>query len=444
VYETIRDYNEIESRNVEFNDSNIIDISTNEQRLNTIETKFSGDSDLSNECSKKTFPSFFKTALEIRNEEKLQSSKSDRNEKIQFKKLSMEDIEIDETRNEKSIITSYNSTQKATHKDDISQMQMSGGFVCARKIHEIDMHLSSSSRSSKSKYNTSSSTPRVRRSKEDKSVKKSNKTVYEQILASARSFSKNGTANNNPDACEAKSKINDIVYSKNEDKIKNENTNNSEFAKCIKDSDMKISLEMESKVVSFIKDEKHKIQDKNKNKRRCESTEYFEHCTKSIKKKRTIHNEINDKTHNYVHERNIAENIVNDINKIETVKNSTDNITNVSIKDKGSSLKKKDGIKRSLEDNLVSEKERESVHSSHFKRHEQSKSNNRVKVPADRATQFKTAEILKSYLMKYYPSERIPDRATFSKTCREMHYNMLKKKIFGKIILEFYAFDIVI
>jgi len=437
VYETIRDHNEIESCNVEFNDSSIIDISTNEQELNTIEMKFSKDSDSSNERSKKTFPSFFKTALEIRNEEKLQVSKSDRNEKIQFKKLSMEDIEIGEIRNEKSVTTSYNSAQKATHKDDISQIQMSGGFVCARKIHEIDMHLSSSStKSSKLKYNTSFSTPKVHRSKEHKSLKKNNKTVYEQILASARSFSKN-TANNNPDTCEAKSKTN-IVYSKSEDK--NENTNNSEFAKCIKDSD--ISIEMESKVVSFIKDEKHKIQDKNKSKKRCESIEYFDHDTKSTKKKRAIHDEINDKTHNYVPERNIAENIVNDITHIEAVRNSIDKITN--IKDKSSSLKKKDRIKRSfeMEDNL--EKGRESVRSSHFKRHEQNKSNNRVKVPADRATQFKTAEILKSYLMKYYPSERIPDRATFSKTCREMHYNMLKKKIFGKIILEFYTFDIVI
>lgn len=53
-------------------------------------------------------------------------------------------------------------------------------------------------------------------------------------------------------------------------------------------------------------------------------------------------------------------------------------------------------------------------------------------VTADKATQFKTAETLKSYLMKYYPSERIPDRTTFSKTCREMHHTILEKKIFDK------------
>nr|XP_033335332.1 ATP-dependent DNA helicase Q5-like [Megalopta genalis] len=53
----------------------------------------------------------------------------------------------------------------------------------------------------------------------------------------------------------------------------------------------------------------------------------------------------------------------------------------------------------------------------------------KVMVPADKAMQFKTAEILKSYLMKYYPSERIPDRTTFSKTCREMHYTLLTQKI---------------
>jgi len=421
---------------VEFNNSSIVDIPTNEQELNTIETKFSGDSDLLNERSKKTFPSFFKTALEIRNEEQLHASKSDRNEKIQFKKLSMEDIEMNrgETRNEKSV--SYNSVQKTTHKDDIPQMQMSGDFVCARKIHEIDMHLSSSStRSSKSKYDIRSSTPKVHRSKEDKNVKKSNKTVYEQILASARSFSKNNSA-----TCEAKSKTNDIAYPKSEDKTKNENMNNSEFAKCRKDSDMKISLETGSKVVSFIKDEKHKILDKNKGKRSCESTEYFDNSTKSTKKKKVVYNELNNKIHNYVSERNIAENIVNDIIDMEAVKNNTDKITNINIKDKQPSIKKKDRIKRSFEteNNLVSEKEREPVSSAHFKRHEQNKNNNRIKVPADRATQFKTAEILKSYLMKYYPSERIPDRATFSKTCREMHYNMLKKKIFGKIILKFY------
>lgn len=57
---------------------------------------------------------------------------------------------------------------------------------------------------------------------------------------------------------------------------------------------------------------------------------------------------------------------------------------------------------------------------------------NKLYTSADKSTQFKTAKILKSYLMQYYPSTRIPDRQTFSKTCREMHYTMLNKKIYDK------------
>lgn len=74
-----------------------------------------------------------------------------------------------------------------------------------------------------------------------------------------------------------------------------------------------------------------------------------------------------------------------------------------------------------------------SLNGKHKKNHlKQYNKNKKLLVPADKATQFKTVEILKSYLMKYYRSERIPDRTTFSKTCRKIHHTLLAQKIFDE------------
>lgn len=68
-----------------------------------------------------------------------------------------------------------------------------------------------------------------------------------------------------------------------------------------------------------------------------------------------------------------------------------------------------------------------------------SKKGKKLMFPADKATQFETAAILKSFLMKYYPSTRIPDRTKFSKTCREMHHTLLSQKIFGTVYINSYV-----
>lgn len=87
--------------------------------------------------------------------------------------------------------------------------------------------------------------------------------------------------------------------------------------------------------------------------------------------------------------------------------------------------------------NIITEsiEKKTSLNEKHNKKNDlkQYNKNKKLLVPADKATQFKTVEILKSYLMKYYRSERIPDRTTFSKTCRKIHHTLLAQKIFGKV-----------
>ncbi|XP_012270976.1 ATP-dependent DNA helicase Q5 [Orussus abietinus] len=49
----------------------------------------------------------------------------------------------------------------------------------------------------------------------------------------------------------------------------------------------------------------------------------------------------------------------------------------------------------------------------------------------DKAVQFETARILKKYLMRHYPSPPIPDKATFTSVCREMHQDILGRQIYA-------------
>lgn len=380
---------------------------------------------MSNECSKPIFPSVFKTALEVLNEEKLQTFTSDKNEKISLKKLCVKNVKKKQIKNETSIIN-FNSTQKNTFKSETPLMQMSNDFVCARKIYD-DNTSNFSTSSSKSKANTSFFKPKVRRSKTDK-VKKPDKTVYEQILASARSVSQKTTDEKEDIFLDTESKVDSAEYIKSKDEIKN----------------------------------------KNKNKRDYEVMEHHEDDMNPVKKRKILHNECNDETNNYVSNKNIDKKILDDkfdteivkeknaginINTInddlsmlennKTTKHLGEDTTNT-INDDLSMKKNKTREREHLEEevNVELKKKEKTAHLFNLKQHEKDKSNNsnnRLKVPADKVMQFKTAEILKSYLMKYYPSERLPDRATFSKTCREMHYSMLRKKIFGKIISKIYT-----
>lgn len=333
-----------------------------------------------------------------------------------MKKLCVKNVKIKQIKNETSIIN-FNSTQKKTCKSETPLMQMSNDFVCARKIYD-DNTSNFSTSSSKSKANTSFSKPKVRRSKTDK-VKKPDKTVYEQILASARPVSKKTTDEKEDIFLDTESKVDSAGYIKSKDEIKN----------------------------------------KNKNKRDYEVMEH--HDMNPAKKRKIVHNECNDETNNYVSNKNINKKILDDEFDTEIVKerNAGININTVNddlsmpennkmTKDLGEDttntinddlLTEKNKTRKHLEQvNVELKKKEKTAHLFNLKQHEKDKSNNRLKVPADKVMQFKTAEILKSYLMKYYPSERLPDRATFSKTCREMHYSMLRKKIFGKIISKIY------
>ena len=121
-------------------------------------------------------------------------------------------------------------------------------------------------------------------------------------------------------------------------------------------------------------------------------------------------------------------------NKIDTEKTEIDNFEDKNVFTPIKNVEKKKTLKQ---ENIIIEhiETKKSLQEKHDKktRLKHTDKDKKKLVSADKITQFKTAEILKSYLMKYYPSERIPDRTTFSKTCREMHYILLGKKIFGKV-----------
>jgi len=395
MYEAIRDYNETEFQNTEFNNSNIINISYNEHIIDTVKT---GDACLS----------IFKTASEIINEERLRVSTLDKdkdarelpvNKLTGHKSQENEKLRVftsDRDKKAQSKQSINNTVQKSTYENDKLQMKISSGFVCAREIHEHNVI----------KSNITSSKSKVLRSKADKNVKRVVKTVYEQILASAQS-SKTSMNERRDVSSETELKVDNII-----DSVKTKNEN------------------------------KHEI----KNKRGYESIACHEDDIKSVKKKKIVHNEymikqVIDKTNDNI-SKNIDKTILSDKIDIKTRKR-TDTIININAVNDNLSRTTKNNTEKHLaiKANVELKRKEEIAHTSRSKHHKNSNSNRPAdklcKVPADKAMQFKTAEILKSYLMKYYPSERLPDRATFSKTCREMHYNMLQKKIFGMIVQKF-------
>ncbi|XP_014479668.1 PREDICTED: ATP-dependent DNA helicase Q5-like [Dinoponera quadriceps] len=391
VHEAIRDYNDTGSHNIELNDSNIDDISDITQESDTAEIGSNDNGHLSSEINKKTFATTFKTALEIRNEGRSQTS--DESETIRSKKSLVNDVEVTQTKNQTSINDDFSGARKSTPEDIIPRMQTSNGFVCARTTHESNARLS--------KPGASSSKLKTRRSKTDKSVKKTGKSVYELILASTRSSLK----------------------------TTNESSN--------------ISPKTESRTVDiiaeFVKNKDRTVEGKGKNKRSRESVERQEDDVKPVEKKRVGHREY-DKSDASINvdcssNQNIDKKFEGDKNDKEAVRNDAHTISDIDVTNRDNETQK-ETIKvrqhgETSKANRESKRDKESTQSVRSKHHA-GKSNNRLTVPADKAMQFKTAEILKSYLMKYYPSERIPDRATFSKTCREMHYNMLRQKIFDK------------
>lgn len=68
---------------------------------------------------------------------------------------------------------------------------------------------------------------------------------------------------------------------------------------------------------------------------------------------------------------------------------------------------------------------------------------------SEKSLKFESAKVLKGYLMKFYPSNRIPDKGTFTKICKELHTEIMKQELFGKkkkkiikLILSFVSYKI--
>ncbi|XP_076617961.1 ATP-dependent DNA helicase Q5 isoform X2 [Colletes latitarsis] len=333
------------------------------------------------------FPTF-KTALELRNDEKIIKSSSNSNMKYSF------DISILNDDNTK--------VNKSTHCSDRVDIEKSNiirdgngkivkslelnGFTCARKLHEENKMISESLDEKLQK----SSQKVVKTDSKIKKTPRATKTVYEQILKSVKSEI-------NASICNESTLMND-KSNDNTDLMKNLTQSRSQNKRGRTDS---FGNNVDTESSKRVKVDKNKLPMENSK-------------------------EITDRDNKV----NTYE-IIIDQTKRKTIDNK--NEKNIS------SVKNRNKEKISKDERIVAEHSeikkfsKEAHHKINHSKQHSSEKDKKVMVPADKATQFKTAEILKSYLMKYYPSKRIPDRMTFSKICREMHYTLLAQKIFEGI-----------
>lgn len=289
-------------------------------------------------------------------------------------------IESKQNVNKRNNIAKDNNEQ-TVKEDTTNNFEMLSGFTCARKMYEKNEILKNQN---KKLQKSSKELPK----KNIKNKKQSliNKSVYEQILLQS-------------------AKSNFVT-------IENNESNNS-----INTKDLQ----------------------KYQNKKRLRNIDLFEsNVDKELNKKmkfdekksfEILSNEKQDNTTNEIE----TKKIVLDENKSDNEK--TEDFKNkklfTTIK---ASEKEEINIKMKMNTITESIEKETSLNGKHKKNHlKQYNKNKKLLVPADKATQFKTVEILKSYLMKYYRSERIPDRTTFSKTCRKIHHTLLAQKIFGKV-----------
>ena len=54
-------------------------------------------------------------------------------------------------------------------------------------------------------------------------------------------------------------------------------------------------------------------------------------------------------------------------------------------------------------------------------------------VCANKTVRFESARVLKCYLMRHYPSALMPDRDSFTKTCKKLHLSIMNEKVLGTI-----------
>ena len=339
----------------------------------------------------------FKSALELKNDEKVTRSPSNSSRKYLFDAsiLRDDDKSVDVTEAKIDFMKStFHSTDGLLIERDSKQapgMSELNGFTFARKIHEETKLIPSHKKSRKFSQEV------VRKDLANKKSPRPSKSVYEQILQSARSESKTTVAT--------------IIGEESTSSLYDSSNNSTNVIK-------------------------NSLESKSQCKRRRKTMELLESGSDTESHKRAK-----------LDERKLS---------VNTREETTDHADEINImnqicvdkrRDKTKDLKNKEvpsPIKRLYKEQIPKDERTETQNveakkSSEDKRHKMSSSkqhaskrDKRGMVPADKVTQFKTAEILKSYLMKYYPSTRIPDRTTFSKTCREMHYTLLGQKVFDK------------
>lgn len=322
----------------------------------------------------------FKTALELRKNE----NKIDNTKKYIFEANILQDDKVNVIESKQNVNKSCflfdkkNNNEQSVKKDTTNNFEMLSGFTCARKMYEKNEILKN-----QNKKLQKSSKELPKKNIKNKKESPINKSVYEQILLQS-------------------AKSNFVT-------IENNESNNS-----INTKDLQ----------------------KYQNKKRFRNIDLFEsnvdiELNKKIKfdeKKEILSNEKQDNNTNEIGIKKIVlDENKSDNEKTEDLKNKK-LFTTIKASEKEEILKTKNIITESKETKT-------SLNGKHNKKNQlkQHNKNKKLLVPADKATQFKTVEILKSYLMKYYRSERIPDRTTFSKTCRKMHHTLLAQKIFGKV-----------
>ncbi|KZC10318.1 ATP-dependent DNA helicase Q5 [Dufourea novaeangliae] len=308
-----------------------------------------------------------------------------------------EDIDVRERKVIKSPVDYSDSVNTGRDKiveedKQIIESHKFNGFTCARKLHE-EHKVISKTQGKKSRR----SSQEAKKEPKSKNASRTTKTVYEQILKSA------------------KSETNDLVKQMmfDESSVANDKSND----------DMYVTM---SNTAELRNKRKHEVLDLYENNVRTESTKRVKLNEEKLsaidcKKITNCRKEIGVTKIVAEENKNESKNIKNDL-VLSITKDADKEVS----RDERLVTKKSEGHK-SLD---------EKRHKSNRTKHQTDKKEKKM-VPADKATQFKTAEVLKSYLMKYYPSKRIPDRTSFSKTCREMHYRILDQKIFGNLYVNY-------
>ncbi|CAL7951487.1 unnamed protein product [Xylocopa violacea] len=397
LHEYLLDFNVNSEKNIQLKRAN--DCSNKEEETDdSLEQDAENSSILSKETNKNISYPTFKSALELRKDANLMENKSNSSDKYLFDANILQNddkIKVTESKNNTNkrciLFTEYVGTEKnnsaegsdnKTVKEDEANFKESSDFTCARKIYEEDKILINS----RDKKSRKSLKAHVKKTPNVKKASPARKSVYEQILQSAKSNSS-------------------IT-------ILEDNKNN-ESTKIVKDP----------------------MVPKDQNIKRCRNEDLLESSIDNkLNKKMRVNEEelliIDNDGNNCTNEASASEILADKSKKLENEDIKNENVFSATRITESKEVSKEECT---APQNLHIKKPSKERHDKKNHTKQNTSESGKPLVSADKATQFKTAEILKSYLMKYYPSERIPDRATFSKTCREMHHTLLTKKIFDKV-----------